>query len=173
MIYPVVQELTAQGLPAAVCCRLLGVSTSGFYEWRGRTPSARAQADAELIVSIREIHRISRGTYGAPRVHAELRLGCGLQIGRKRVARLMRDAGLAGVYRRRARGCTLRDPGADPHPDLVRRQFAADGPDQLWCMDITQHRTVPAPPTPTRQLWLPDHAFHAAFRVRPGSMYYL
>jgi putative transposase len=141
MIYPVVQELAAQGLPAATCCRLLGVSTSGFYEWRGRTPSARAQADAELTVSIAEIHRISRGTYGAPRVHAELRLGRGLRIGRKRVERLMRDAGLAGVYRRRIRGGTVRDPAADPHPDLVRRQFTAGGPDRLWCMDVTQHRT--------------------------------
>jgi len=142
MIYPVVQELADQKLPVALCCRLLGVSTSGFYEWRGRTPSARACADARLTASIIEIHRSSRGTYGAPRVHAELRLGLGVRIGRKRVARLMRAAGLCGVYRRRLRGCTVRDPGADPHPDLVRRTFTVDAPNRLWCMDVTQHRTA-------------------------------
>lgn len=141
MIYPVVQELAAQKLPVALCCRLLGVSTSGFYEWRGRTPSARARADGELTASILEIHRASRGTYGAPRVHAELRLGLGVRIGRKRVARLMRSAGLCGVYRRRLRGCTRRDPAAEPHPDLVRRMFSVDAPNRLWCMDVTQHRT--------------------------------
>lgn len=74
-----------------------------------------------------QIHRISRGTYGVPRVHVELRLGAGIRIGRKPVARLMRDTGLAGVYRRRTKGCTR----ADPHPDLVRRAFRADGPDRL------------------------------------------
>ncbi|MEY9913455.1 transposase InsO family protein [Catenulispora sp. MAP12-49] len=141
MIYPVVRGLADQGLPAAVCCRLLGVSTSGFYEWRDRAPSARAKADAELTASIVEIHRISRGTYGVPRVHAELRLGAGIRVGRKRVARLMRDAGLAGVYRRRTKGSTRSNPNADPHPDLVDRAFTADGPDRLWCMDVTQHRT--------------------------------
>ncbi len=141
MIYPVVQELAAQKLPVALCCRLLGVSTSGFYEWRGRRASARACADGELTASIIEIHRASRGTYGAPRVHAELRLGLGVRIGRKRVARLMREAGLCGVYRRRLRGCTVRDPAAEPHPDLVRRTFSADAPNRLWCMDVTQHRT--------------------------------
>jgi putative transposase len=141
MIYPAVQELADQGTSVALCCRLLGVSTSGFYEWRGRTASARARADAELTASISEIHRASRGTYGAPRVHAELRLGLGVRIGRKRVERLMREAGLCGVYRRRLRGCTMRDPGADPHPDLVRRTFTADAPNRLWCMDVTQHRT--------------------------------
>lgn len=141
MIYPVVQELAGQGLPVAVCCRLLGVSASGYYEWRGRAPSARACADAELAAVIVEIHAASRGTYGAPRVHAELRLGLGIRVGRKRVARLMHEGGLYGVYRRRTRGCTTRDPGADPHPDLVRRMFTADAPNRLWCMDVTQHRT--------------------------------
>jgi putative transposase len=141
MIYPVVAELADQKLPVAVCCRLLGVSTSGYYEWRGRAPSARACADAELTAVIGEIHAASRGTYGAPRVHAELRLGLGVRIGRKRVARLMRAGGLCGIYRRRTRGTTVRDPGADPHPDLVRRRFTADGPNRLWCMDVTQHRT--------------------------------
>lgn len=141
MIYPVVRELAVQGCPVALCCRLLGVSTSGYYEWRGRAPSARARVDAQLTATIIEIHQASRGTYGAPRVHAELRLGLDVRIGRKRVARLMHAAGLSGVYRRRLRGCTVRDPAADPHPDLVRRVFTADAPNQLWCMDVTQHRT--------------------------------
>jgi putative transposase len=141
MIYPVVRELADQNLPVALCCRLLGVSTSGYYEWRGRAESARSRVDAQLTASITEIHHASRGTYGAPRVHAELRLGLGVRIGRKRVARLMREAGLCGVYRRRLRGCTVRDPAAEPHPDLVRRTFTADAPNRLWCMDVTQHRT--------------------------------
>jgi hypothetical protein len=74
-------------------------------------------------------------------VHAELRLGQGLRCGRKRVERLMRSAGLQGIYRRRRQGCTVRDPAATPHPDLVNRQFTADRPDRLWVTDITQHRT--------------------------------
>ena len=120
---------------------MLGVSASGFYEWRGRPPSARARSDAELTATITEIHRASRGSYGSPRVHAELRLGLGLRCGRKRVERLMRAAGLEGIYRRRHRGCTVRDPAADPNPDLVNREFSADRPDRLWVTDITQHRT--------------------------------
>lgn len=70
-----------------------------------------------------------------------MRLGLGVRIGRKRVARLMRSAGLCGVYRRRLRGCTVRDSAAEPHPDLVRRTFSAHAPNRLWCMDVTQHRT--------------------------------
>jgi len=91
--------------PIRLLCRLLEVSASGFYEWcqRLERPAARTLADRALSEQIREIHRQSRGTYGAPRVHAELRLGEGIQVGRKRVARLMRNAGLEGVYRRRRR----------------------------------------------------------------------
>ncbi|WP_342215091.1 IS3 family transposase [Nocardia abscessus] len=93
-----------------------------------------------MTTTITDIHTASRGSYGAPRVHAELRLGQRIRVGRKRVARLMRSAELAGIFRRR-RGCTTRDPQASPHPDLVNRRFAAEGPDRLWCMDVTQHRT--------------------------------
>jgi putative transposase len=118
MIYPVVRELAAQHLPAATCCRLLGVSTSGFYEWRNRTPSVRARADAELTTSIAETHRISRGTYGASRLHAELHLGCGVQIGRKRVARLIRNAGLVG-----STGAAPRDPPAGTRPPIRDRTW--------------------------------------------------
>ena len=124
-------------------CRTLEVSASGFYEWRHRQahPAARTVANRELTERIVAIHRMSRGTYGAPRVHAELRLGEHLQVGRKRVERLMRTAGIAGVYRRRGRGCTRRDPDATPSDDLVNRAFNPTGPDRLWCMDVTEHPT--------------------------------
>jgi transposase InsO family protein len=102
---------------------------------------ARARTDAELTVAIVEIHTSSRGTYAAPRIHAELRLGLAVHVERKQVARLMREGGLCGIYRRRTRATTVRDPGADPHPDLERRRFTAHAPNRLWCMDVTQHRT--------------------------------
>lgn len=133
--------LAANGLPVAVACRLLGVSSSGYYEWRSRPSSPRQVADEALRVTIRQIHHMSRGTYGSPRVHAELRLAAGVRCGRKRVARLMREDELHGVYRRRRKGCTVRDPAASPSADLVNRRFTADAPDRLWLTDITQHRT--------------------------------
>src|SRR5690606_12071041 len=86
--------------PIATMCRLLGVSSSGYYGWRDRTPSKRAQEDEALQEQIRQIHRASRGTYGAPRIHAELQAR-GIRCGRKRVARLMRELGLQGISRRR------------------------------------------------------------------------
>ncbi len=138
MTFRLVQELAARDVLVAVACRVLRVSTSGYYEWRGRTPALRTVADAALTAQIREIHVTSRGTYGVPRVHAELRLGCGVRCGRKRVARLMRTAGLHGIYvRRRRRGC----PAPPVHDDLVRRHFVADRPNRLWLTDITEHPT--------------------------------
>jgi transposase InsO family protein len=138
MTFRLVQELAAHGVLVAVACRVLEVSTSGYYEWRGRAPALRAVADEALIAQIREIHTCSRGTYGVPRVHAELRLGCGVRCGRKRIARLMRTAGLHGIYvRRRRRSC----PAPPVHDDLVRRRFVADAPDRLWLTDITEHPT--------------------------------
>jgi putative transposase len=127
----------------AALCRLLGVSASGFYEWKARQadPCRRARDDAELTVMIREIHRQSRGSYGAPRVHADLRLGMGVRVGRKRVERLMRQAGIQGVTRRRRKGCTRRDDQAVPSDDLVARQFRPTGPDRLWVADVTEHRS--------------------------------
>ena len=101
-------------------CRLLGVSTSGYYAWRGRKPSKRALADGSLTERISEIHTRSRGTYGAPRIHAELADG-GVRVGRKRVGRLMRLAGLQGVTRRKSIFTTLSDTTARPDPDLVYR----------------------------------------------------
>ena len=141
MIYPVIARLAMEGIAVAVSCRVLGVSTSGFYEWRARPASPRTVADEALSHTIGQIHQMSRGTYGAPRVHAELRLAAGVRCGRKRVERLMRAAGLQGVFRRRRRGCTVRDPAAQPSTDLVQRRFTADRPDALWVTDITQHRT--------------------------------
>jgi putative transposase len=117
-------------------CRVLDVSTSGYYAWRQRQPSPRAQADQKLRQRIREIHEKSKGTYGAPRIHAEL-AEAGLCVGRKRVARLMRTEDLRGVSRRKAPRTTQRKSGAHPAPDLVQRNFTADAPDQLWVADIT------------------------------------
>jgi len=117
-------------------CRVLGVSPSGYYAWRHRAPSARAEADGALTAQIRTIHRESRGTYGSPRVHAEL-AAQGVAIGRKRVARLMRRADVRGVSRRKPFCTTRRDETARPAPDLVERHFEAPAPDRLWVADIT------------------------------------
>ena len=138
MSFRLVRELAGDGTPVAVACRVLRVSTSGYYEWRGRVPSARALADAALTAQIIAVHSMSRGTYGVPRVHAELRLGRNLRCGRKRVARLMKLARLQGIYRRRGRHAR---PAAAVHDDLVQRRFVADAPDRLWLTDITEHPT--------------------------------
>jgi transposase InsO family protein len=126
--------------PVATMCRLLGVSTSGYYGWQRREPSARWRADQRLLVRIRTIHGRSRGTYGAPRVHAELAAE-GVRVGRKRVARLMRSTGLAGISRRKRPRTTVRTQEARPAPDLVQRQFTAEAPNRLWVADITYVRT--------------------------------
>jgi transposase InsO family protein len=119
-------------------CRVLEVSRSGFYAWQGRPPSARAVRDAELAGLIGEVHQRSRRTYGAPRVHAELRR-LNQRCSRKRVARLMRDAGLVGVHARRRwrRG----RPDTAPAPDLVNRRFDPPARDRVWAADVTQFRT--------------------------------
>lgn len=122
--------------PVATMCRVLGVSTSGYYAWRDREPSEREREDAALAERIRTIHADSYGTYGAPRVHAELRAH-GVRVGRKRVARLMRQARLQGVSRRRGTRTTVRTRGQDSPPDLIERDFSASAPDQLWVADIT------------------------------------
>jgi putative transposase len=121
----------------ATMCRVLGVSTSGYYAWRNRKPSRRARMDALMTEQIKCIHAASRGTYGAPRVHAELREDHGIRCGKKRVARLMRAAGIEGCHRRRRHWTTRRDKDATPAPDLVARNFAAAAPDRLWTADIT------------------------------------
>ena len=124
-----------------MACRVLRVSRSGYYEWRDRPISDRARENELLVKYIEQIHADSRGTYGSPRVHAELTLGLGLAVNRKRVARLMREAGIQGLYRRKRSWTTVRDPAAEPAPDLVNRHFTVDGPDRLWITDITEHPT--------------------------------
>ena len=117
-------------------CRVLEVSASGYYAWRRRMMSVRAREDEQLQQRIRTIHVLSRRTYGAPRIHAELK-DEGTHVGRKRVARLMRAARLQGVSRRRSTVTTRRDRSARPAPDLVDRQFVADKANALWVADIT------------------------------------
>ncbi len=129
--------------PVRFMASRLGVSTSGFYEWRHRqvSPCRRSQTDAWLTTKIEAIHKVSRGTYGSPRIWADLRLGQGIRVGRKRVERLMRHAGIEGTYRRNRGGCTRRNPDAESSDDLVKRQFNVTGPDRLWVADITEHPT--------------------------------
>ncbi len=141
MTHRLVQELAADGVPVAVTCRVLKVSRSAYYDWAGAGPSQRDWNDAHLTNTITAIHVISRRSYGAPRVHAELRLGLGMALGRKRVARLMRQAGIMGIsHRRKHGGRQHRLPAV--HDDLVQRRFVAEAPDQLWATDITEHPTT-------------------------------
>lgn len=134
-----VHELAGAEFPVAVACRVLNLPRSTYDEAISRGPSARAVADADLSATIVAVHRDSRGTYGAPRVHAELTLGLGLRCGRKRVARLMRSAGLTGVCHPRK---TRHRPAPATHQDLVRRDVTATGPDRVWFTDVTQHRAA-------------------------------
>ena len=137
MTFRLVRELAAEGVPAAVACRVLKVSESGYHAAKSRPPSRRDASDQALTSVLHEIHRDSRGTYGVRRVHAELRLGRHLAVGHGRVERLMRQAGLQGVHHRRwRRSGGSRLPA--PFQDHVQRQFVAD---KLWVTDITQHRT--------------------------------
>lgn len=140
MTFRLVRDLAAEGVPAAVACRVLKVSESGYHAAKSRPPSRRETADKALTATLHEIHHDSRGTYGVRRVHAELRLGRHLTIGHGRVERLMRQAGLQGVHHRRwRRSGGNRLPA--PFQDHVQRKFVADRPDKLWVTDITQHRT--------------------------------
>jgi transposase InsO family protein len=125
-------------------CRLLGVSTSGYYAWLGRGDSVRAAADRELAELIIGVWEESHRSYGAPRIHAEL-TERGIGVGRKRVARLMRTAGIQGVTRRKRYRTTIRDPAARPAPDLVARRFVAEAPNRIWVADITEISTGEGP----------------------------
>jgi putative transposase len=123
--------------PISIMARVLGVSTAGYYAWRDRPLSAHAQADIALLKRLRTVHASSRHIYGAPRVHAQLRAE-GAKHGRKRIARLMREAGLVGAcHRPGGPTTTRRDQDARPAPDLVDRNFTADAPNALWVADIT------------------------------------
>ncbi len=124
-------------LPVHVMCRVLQVSASGYYAWSDHPPSRRAIEDAVLLERIRTIHADSDATYGMPRVRAEL-VEQGQKISGKRVARLMRSNAIRGVSRRRGFVVTTqRDPRQRPAPDLVKREFRSDGPNQLWVADMT------------------------------------
>jgi transposase InsO family protein len=132
----------------SLMCRVLEVTRSGFYSWRGREPSARARKEERLRVEVRAIHRTSRGRYGSPRVHAELQAR-GEQVSRRRVARLMRQEGLRGKKRRRFRVTTNSDHTYPVADNVLNRKFAikqVSGPDRAWAADITY--------VPTREGWL-------------------
>ena len=131
--------------PVTLLCRVLGVARAGYYAWTRRAVSARARADEELTAQIAAVHARSRRTYGAPRVHAELRAS-GVRCARKRVARLMRAAALVGCHRRRRVRTTVTDPTRAPAPNLVARDFTASAPNRLWVGDITY--------VPTWEGWL-------------------
>jgi putative transposase len=146
MIFRLIDAEKAQH-PVSLLCSVLGVTRAGYYAWRQRGQSRRALADAELASLIRRVFVESLETYGAPRVHAELREAHGIRVGRKRVARLMRQLELEGVSRRGKRHrTTIPDPAAAPAPDLVGRRFTASRPNELWLADITY--------LPTREGWL-------------------
>jgi putative transposase len=131
----------AQGTPVSLAYELLGVSRSGFSDWATRAPSDRALSDAWLVEKITEIHAENRQVYGAPRIHAELRLRHGIRVGRKRVERLMRQAGISGLVARKRGRTTIRVPGVRVADDLVQRHFRPDAPDVLWIADLTYLRT--------------------------------
>lgn len=138
-VFELVSTNQADANPMSVraMCRVLGVSPSGYYDWCKRAPSPRATANAVLTEVIRQIHKDSDETYGMPRVHAELR-EIGQLASKKRVACLMRKAGMRGVSRRRSFTVTTeRNHRQRPAPDLVKRQFHADAPNQLWVADMT------------------------------------
>jgi putative transposase len=122
-------------------CRVLGVSRSGFYAWATRAPSDRGLSDAWLGEQIREVHEANRGVYGAPRVHAELRMARGIYVGRKRVERLMRSAGISGLVPKKRGRTTIRVRGVRVADDLVQRRFRPDSPNVLWVADLTYLRT--------------------------------
>jgi putative transposase len=140
-IYRCISEAKkAKEHPVSLQCELLGVSESGYWAWVKRAPSDRALYDAWLLERIRAIHAAIKGRYGSPRVHAMLRRQ-GIRVGQKRVARVMRQAGLQGAFRRRRKGCTVPVEGVEPFGDLVGREFRPDAPDRVWAADIKQIKT--------------------------------
>ncbi len=136
--YAVIKTMAAEGLPVEVCCRVLVVSVSGYYAWLTRAPSARSLRHVWLTEQIQAVHAASRGTYGSPPLHAELRLGHGIVVGYHAVEMLMRRAGIRGLPGSRR----PRPRRETPTPlDLVNRDFARAAPNLLWATDITEHPT--------------------------------
>ncbi|HTU29560.1 MAG TPA: IS3 family transposase [Solirubrobacteraceae bacterium] len=137
--FRLVAELASDRFPVTLACRVLNVPTSEYYEWLGRPESPREMRSKELAKLISRIYEESRGTYGWPRVHAELALGLGEPVNRKRVARLMRQVGIQGARRRKGRKNLV---NAATEEDLVHRQFTVAELDRLWRTDITEHPTA-------------------------------
>jgi putative transposase len=142
-------------IPVSVCCEVLGVSRSGYYDWAARRPCERARRDGELTELIRQIHAENRGVYGSPRIHAELRMTYGIRVGKKRVERLMRQAGISALVPKRRGKTTIRVAGVRVCDDLVERNFRPAAPDRLWVADITY--------LPTWEGWLYLAAVQDAF----------
>jgi putative transposase len=124
-----------------IMCRVLGVSRSGYHAWAVRPPSARALEDRRLTARIRVLHKKRRKVYGSPRIWSDLVLDDGERIGRKRVERLMRQAGLSGLIVKKYKNTTVRVPGVRVAEDLLDRDFAAGAPNRCWVADITYLRT--------------------------------
>jgi hypothetical protein len=139
MVYRMIAVEKASGFPVSVACRLLGVSRAGFHDWQTRSPSDRELTDAWLTEKIREIHIANRGVYGARRIHAELRMAHDVRVGKKRVARLMRQAGISGLVPKKRGRTTIRVAGVRVADDLVQRQFRPQAPNVLWFTDIERH----------------------------------
>jgi putative transposase len=129
------------GYPVALMCRALEVNRTSFHDWERRAPSDRALTDAWLTEKIKMIHEAKRKVYGAPRIHAELQMAHGIRIGRKRVERLMRSAGISGLVPKKRGRTTIRVPGVRVADDLVERQFRPSAPNVLWLADITYLRS--------------------------------
>ena len=124
-----------------IMCRVLEVSRSGYHAWAGRPTSPRAVEDQRLSARIKVLHKLRRGVYGSPRIWADLVVDDGERLGRKRVERLMRQAGLSGLQEKKWKATTIRVPGVRVADDLLDRDFTASGPNQRWVADITYLRT--------------------------------
>lgn len=144
LVYRLIDE-ESQRQPVSLLCRALGVARSGFYEWQRSPVSDRQISDWMLTEQIRAIFEASNETYGSPRVHAELLLDHGVRVSSKRVARLMRQHGFRSVWAERRRRSTTKADGSKPAFDLVDRDFAVDGPDELWVADFSQVVTFSGP----------------------------
>lgn len=118
-------------------CEVLGVSTSGYYEWRKRPPSQRQQHNEKLLTAIRKEHESSRETYGSPRIHAALKRQ-GVEAGKHRIARLMQENGIVGKAPKRKRPTTTqREPGQQAAPNILAQDFTVSKPNEVWLADIT------------------------------------
>lgn len=130
-----------QNFPVKIMARVLEVSRPAYYAWAKRPPSTRQLGDRDLTRQIKEIHAANRGVYGAPRIHAELRMALGIKVSRKRVERLMGEARISGLVKKKRGKTTISVPGVRVADDLVLREFKAEEPNRIWSADITYLRT--------------------------------